>query len=239
MNLIFERGTRESPSGHALVYFRTGDTSVFASYILVPPISFDPTDFTPPALAPLLQGLDLSSMTLATPMPPIPQEVPNQEYLQALAERRNDDLVFAGNIVVSSVAMLMPEIAEAASQYGELYKSSVLPDANVPAPAPAMVSRFAGMTEGEKINQLTSLTGQLRDAASAGRPDTDIVDGMRELIDGLPAKYRVSQLIKAAQIPGERGQRLAGLYLERCYKLLHEEYLDLERIDREIEALED
>src|SRR5947209_13209611 len=237
MNLIFERGNREAPSGHALLYFRTGASGVYASYIVVPPISFDPTEFTPPALAPLLQGLDLASMTLATPMPPIPQLVPGAEYLQALAEHRNDDLIFAGDIVVSSPAMLMPEIAEAASQYGELYKSSAVPDATAPLPPPPAVSRYAGMSEGEKINALTSLTGQLRDSVRSGRPDQDVLDNMRDLIDALPAKYRVSQLIRAAQEPGERGQHLAELYLERCYKLLHEDYLDLERLDREIDAL--
>src|SRR5947209_9299350 len=114
MNLIFERGSAESPAGHALVYFRSGEDEVYASYLIVPPITFDPTDFTPPALAPLLQGLDLGNTMTATPIPPLPQVVSSVEYLMALAERRQDDLIFAGNIVVSSAALLMPEIAEVA-----------------------------------------------------------------------------------------------------------------------------
>ena len=36
---------------------------------------------------------------------------------------------------------------------------------------------------------------------------------------------------------GRRKPRVAELYLERSYKLFNEDYLDLERIDREIDAL--
>jgi hypothetical protein len=237
MNLVFERGDRNAPSGHALAYFRSG-AAVYATYILVPPISFDPTDFTPPALAPLLQSLDLGAMTMATPFPPIPQEVQSVSYLEALAERRKDDLIFCGAIVVSSAAMLIPEMGEAASQYGDLYRASEVPDAAAPSPPPELPpSRYDAMSDGEKINELTSLTGRLRDTMGNGRPDTEILDAMRDLTAALPAKYRGSGIIRAAQEPGERGQRLAELYLERCYKLLREEYLDLERIDREIDAL--
>jgi hypothetical protein len=236
MNLNFERGSAEAPAGHALVYFRTGEAEVYASYLIVPPITFDPTDFTPPALAPLLQGLDLGNTTTATPMPPLPQVVASVEYLMALAERRHDDLIFAGTIVVSSPALLMPEIAEVASQYGELYHHSAVPEPQAAAPVPDL-SRYEGLSEADKIRELTSLVGQLRDAISSGRSETEVVDEMRLLSDSLPAKYRVMQLVKAAQRPGDEGQRLAELYLERCYKLLNEDYLDLERVDQEIEAL--
>jgi hypothetical protein len=240
MNLVFERGDRSAPSGHALVYFRTGNDAVYAAYIIIPPIAFDPTEFTPPALAPLLANLDLGAMSMATPIPPIPQEVAGGEYLMALAERRNDDLIFAGSIVVSSPAMLIPEMGEAASQYNDLYRAAGVPDATptpIPAASTPAPSRYDTMSEGEKINELTSLTGQLRDTLTRGRPDTEVLDAMRDLTASLPAKYRGSGLIRAAQQPGERGQHLAELYLERCYKLLREDYLDLERIDREIEAL--
>ncbi|HCG00580.1 MAG TPA: hypothetical protein DEV93_08555 [Chloroflexi bacterium] len=238
MNLIFERGSADAPAGHALVYFRSGESEVYGSYLIVPPITFDPTDFTPPALAPLLQGLDLGNTMMATPMPPLPQIVPSVEYLMALAERRHDDLIFAGNIVVSSAALLMPEIAEVATQYGDLYQQSTVPDPQAPVPVPE-TSRYDGLSEADKIRELTSLVGRLRDSVRTGRGDTEVTDQMRLLADTLPAKYRVLQLTRAAQRPGEEGQRLAELYLERCYKLLREDYLDLERIDREIDAFGD
>jgi hypothetical protein len=60
---------------------------------------------------------------------------------------------------------------------------------------------------------------------------------MRLLAGTLPAKYRAPQLVAAAETPGERGEKLASLYLQRAYKLYREEYLDLERLDREIDAL--
>lgn len=235
MNLIFERGDRSAPAGHAFVYFRTGEDAIYASYIIVSPIAFDPSAFTPPALAPLLQGLDLGAATMAMPMPPLPQEVPNAEYLLALAERRNDDLLFAGTIIVSSPALLMPELAEASSAYGDLYAASALPDPELPV-QPPIRARYDGLSEAERIDELTSLTGRLRDSLSSGAADPAILDLMRELADSLPPKYRAPQLIRAAQTPGPEGQTLAQLYLERCYTLLREEYLELERIDREIEA---
>jgi hypothetical protein len=236
MNLIFERGDRNAPVGHALLYFLNGPASVYACYVIVPPIGFDPTEFTPPALAPLLQGLDLGQMTMATPMPPIPQEVQSVDYLRALAGRRGDDLIFGGSIVVQSPAMLIPSVGEAAGAYGELYQASTLPDASVPLPPALVPDRYEGMSESDRINELTALTGRLRDSVRNGRVDTSLLDEMRDLTASLPAKYRGSQIIKAAQEPGERGQHLAQLYLERCFKLLQEDYLDLERIDREIDA---
>jgi len=42
----------------------------------------------------------------------------------------------------------------------------------------------------------------------------------------------------AAFEPGERGARLAELYLERGYKLLDEEYADIPRIERAIRELQ-
>jgi hypothetical protein len=61
---------------------------------------------------------------------------------------------------------------------------------------------------------------------------------MRTLVEMLSPKYRGNRLLSAAQEPGERGRRLCELLLERAYALHREEYLDVGRLDREIEALE-
>ncbi len=95
------------------------------------------------------------------------------------------------------------------------------------------------MSEQEKLNQLTTLTGRLRDSLGTGEPDQEIERDMQTLGAALPAKYHVGDLVVAAAIRGDRGQKLAQLYLERCFKLYHEEYLDLERIDREIDEIAD
>ncbi len=240
MNLIFERGDRDVPSGHALIYFRAEDGAILATYVSVPPIPFNLGKFVPAFLAGAMEGLDLGSNMVTTPLPPSPEEVAGIEYLRALADRRSDDLIFAGGVNRSDVMRLMSEAAEAARQYGELYEQSTLPDSAAPPAEPTRPNdQFAALSEQEKLNQLTTLTGRLRDSLGTGEPDEDIERDMQTLGASLPAKYHVGDLVVAAAIRGERGQKLAQLYLERCFKLYHEEYLDLERIDREIDEIAD
>lgn len=240
MQLIFERGDRNAPVGHALIYFRGSDNSILATYVSVPPIKFDLSRFVPGFLAGALQGMDVSEGLVAAPMPPMVEEVPGIDYLHALAERRQDDLVFAGGTMRDDPMRLMGETQEAAREYGELYQASALPDEGTPAPAQAVqpeAERYADMSERELLNELTRLTGRMRDSLAGGTPDEGIERQMNAIVSLLPAKYRAERLVAAARTPGERYQRLAELYLERSYKLFNEEYLDLERIDREIEAL--
>lgn len=239
MQLLFERGNREAPLGHALIYFQGDDGSILATYVSVPPIAFDLSKFVPEFLAGALQGMDLGNSMVATPIPPIPEAVSSVDYLKALAERRGDDLVFAGGTYRSDPMRLAAEAGEAAREYAELY------GANIPSgggeemvtAAPAETSGYADLTEGEKLNELTRLTGRLRDLLATGSSDESLEREMAALAATLPAKYRAERLVQAARTPGERSQRLAQLYLERSYKLLAEDYLDLQRIDREIDAL--
>ncbi|HZS93673.1 MAG TPA: hypothetical protein VFA78_02665 [Chloroflexota bacterium] len=240
MNLIFERGDRDHPVGHALVYFRANDGSLVATYVTVPPIQFDLSSYMPGFLAGAMQGMDLGESMTATPIPPIPETIDDIEYLQSLAGWRHDDLVFAGGTMTGDPMRLAAEAAEAARQYGDLYRNAGTPQ---PAAPPEEVhsdadrERFTSMSESDKLNELTRLTGRLRDVVGNGGSDEDLEHQMRVLADLLPAKYRARELVDAATQPGERGQRLAELHLERCYKLHNEEYLDLERIDREIQAI--
>lgn len=238
MILDFRRGTSSNPVGHALIYFQSDDGSVLASYLTVPPIQFDLTEFMPKFLTDAMQGMDLSDVMGATLLPPIPQPVQSIDYLMALAERRGDDVIFAGAGNRSDPMRLAQEATGVGQAYSDLYGSAGW-DAGVPEPRAEEVpetSPYSGMSEGEQLQELTKLTGRLRDSVASGSPDFDIERQMRQLAVLMPRKYRVDDLIQAASIPGERGQRLAQLHLERSYKLFHEDYLDLERIDREIES---
>lgn len=96
---------------------------------------------------------------------------------------------------------------------------------------------MVALGEEGQLRELSNLTGRLRDSLRNGIPDQEVQDQMKLLADILPAKYRVMGLLKAALQTGEQGQRLAELHLERSYKLFHEDYLDLERIDREIQSI--
>lgn len=235
MDLSFERGDRANPVGHALVYFRSGDGSILASYLIVPPIEMDIGKLLPPMFASMMQGMDFGTEVSATPIPPIPDKVPSAEYLSEMARFRGDDLIFLGHVgdVMSAAAQLQ----EAAQSYYQLYAAVRPSDPAEGQAAPAAeteFARFATMSQQEQLNELTMLTGRLRDSLKSGPADGDLVSQMRQLAEVMPAKYRVSDLIEAASTPGERGQRLAELYIQRSYKLFNEEYLDLERIDRDI-----
>ncbi len=236
MHLIFERGDHDTPAGHALVYFRAEDNGVLATYVSVPPIPFNLGDFMPAAFAGMFGEMDLGNTMVATPIPPIPQDVESHEWLQMLAARRNDDLVFAGGVSRNSPTMMV-QAQEAAQAYGELYGQAAPVEEQTTRKVPQVdVSRYAHLGERELLNELTVLTGRLRDSIRNNAPDADIEREMRALAQLLPAKYRAIDLVEAAILPDDRGQRLAQLYLERSYKLYNEDYLDLERIDREIQA---
>ena len=80
-----------------------------------------------------MQGMDLGNAMVAAPMPPIPEQVPSSEYLQALAERRRDDLIFAGAVNRSNPMQVAAETSEAAREYADLYVGSQLPEEEVAA----------------------------------------------------------------------------------------------------------
>jgi hypothetical protein len=236
--LQFERGHRDAPVGHALLYFRADD-AILATYITVPPITFDLANYMPPMMAGMMQGAELSEAIGGAPLvlPPMPEQVESLGFLQALAEQRQDDLVFGGVTTRSNPVFLMQETAEAASEYVELYRAVVGNATSVRNIAVAEPSRFADMVEQDRLIELSRLVGRLRDSLG-GPMDLDIERQLQELAELLPAKYRVQDVVTAARTAGGRGQRLAELHIERCFKLYHEEYLDLERIDREIAAIQ-
>jgi hypothetical protein len=60
---------------------------------------------------------------------------------------------------------------------------------------------------------------------------------LRRTAGPLPEKYKAHELIQAALEPGERGWKLAQLYLERAYKLVDEQYAEIPRIERDIREL--
>lgn len=241
MILDFRRGDRDAPVGHALVYFQGDSGTTLASYIMVPPIRMDISKYMPPMFSSMMQGIDLGDAITATPFPPIPEPVESENLLFTLAERRQDDLIYGGYMSEQDPMRLAAELSEVVQAYAQLYTSSVDVQPDVPAAppsaavTPSSASRYSGLSQQEQLNELTALTGRLRDSVAAGVPDSEVQAQMRELAVALPAKYRVPDLIEAASIPGDRGQRLAELYLERSFKLFHEDYLDLERIDRAID----
>src|SRR5512146_3193245 len=99
MDLTFERGERDKPKGHALLYFRNpaNQGEVLASYLVVPPVPLDLSKYMPPLFAGNIPQSQLQPVS-AIPLPPVPEVVESRAYLQQLAEARDDDLVYGGTL---------------------------------------------------------------------------------------------------------------------------------------------
>src|SRR5207248_10991691 len=107
-----------------LLYFTTGTPErVLATYLVIPPVELNLAKYMPPMFAASLPlGVET---TRPVPLPPIPEEVPGQEYLRRLAEARGDDLVYAGSVLDDEPQRLMLETAYAADAYSQRYEGYV------------------------------------------------------------------------------------------------------------------
>jgi hypothetical protein len=96
------------------------------------------------------------------------------------------------------------------------------------------------MPDGEKVGRLARLTGTLRYALDGGdsRAVEETVSEMQRVARHLGDKYRPNELIAAARSPEARAAQLAQLYIERCYKLVEEDYAALAELDTRIGELE-
>ena len=240
MAVRFERGDPDRPRGHALLYYRTTEGQILATYVVVLPIAINPAKYIPPAFA---QRISEQATVAATALPPIPEPMDSVATVQRLAELRGDDLL-DGGVVTAEPERLMMQTHEIAGEYAERYKA--IADREPAAPAEAIEPpdedelRWVLMDEKGRIGELAKLTGQLRyavDGADAHQLRLTL-GKIEKLARHLPEKYRVDEFLRAAQRPGDSGRRLAELYIDRCYKLSNEQYETLADLDREIAALE-
>ena len=245
MSLIFERGEERQPKGHALVYFRGAEDSsqILASYLLVLPIPLNVTKYLPPLFA--AQAAHFPSTGIAAfPFPPLPEVVESYRELQSLAELRDDDLVFGGTLNPQDVESGLQITNEIMQQYQSLYMRyrESLPKPAEEEPAGASVDEvlFSLSNEKDKLTEISKLVGKIRFGVSSN--DTAMVKEAIAEIEALgkylPAGYKLSSVIKAAQVPGPRGDKLSELYLSRCYKICDEDYVDLGKIEEQIRQLE-
>jgi hypothetical protein len=247
VDLTFERGEPSAPRGHAIVFFRARHDPdvVLASYVVVPPVTIELSKYLPPMFAGHMPASDLRGS--AIPLPPLPERVESLSLLRRLAEARHDDLVDGGSLDPSNLEEQLRAVVEAAQRYTVLYQRFIadLPE-SAPEPAPSVALPDVDdllvslLSEREKLGELARLTGKLRYAVEGSDRTlaAETIGEMERIARHLPAKYRLDAFIKAAQIPGQRGQRLSQLYLERSYRLCDENYEGIEEIEMEIRLLE-
>jgi|DewCreStandDraft_5_1066085.scaffolds.fasta_scaffold00111_99 hypothetical protein len=241
MDLTFDIGDPQAPRGHALLYFRSPDgRKIMATYLIALPIVIEPTKYVPPIFAGRLPAA-VEKVT-ATALPPLPEEVESYEHLRRLAEARHDDLIDGGEVAPEQLDRLLYGAQEAAHEYAQLYQRYIerLPEpAREPEPDEDQV-RYLLMSERERLEELSRLTGTLRYAVEGrdSRLMAETVRRMQMLARYLPEKYRVNELIAAAQEPGERGTRLSALFLDRSFKLCNERYEELPALEQQIRELQ-
>ena len=246
MDIVFEKGSSEEPKGHALIYFRSSadPSELWGSYLVILPIAVDVSKYVPPFLMNQVSPMDLSAFAF----PPAPERIEGQSFLEQLAEKRSDDVLFCGTIDPADVAAGMMSVNEVVQRYSQM--CSALMPAQAPAAGEPSAEEDLGlsvnevmyglMADNDKLSELTKLVGRLRYAAESGEEalareaEVDI----NLLASHLPENHQVTRLIEVAKAGGNRGVRLADLYLQRCFHLTHEAYVKLGQVEDEIRTLE-
>ncbi len=249
MDLTFNRGSREEPKGHALLFFKNPSDAqqVWATYMVILPITVDVSKYVPPFLMNQVGELGPKDLS-AFAFPPTPEQVESYAVLEELARQRDDDVVFGGDIDPNDAAQGMMMINEAVQEYAEIYgryapaigePDDEQDDEDEGADVKDVIYEL--MSEGDKLEELTKMVGRLRFAVEGS--DTRQVEeaerDIRLLARHFPENHNISSLVRAAKADDRRGAELADLYLRRCYFLVHEEYARLADVERRLTELED
>jgi hypothetical protein len=247
--LTFRAGDPDRPRGHALVFFRDGDDpeQVWATYLVVAPIKMDLGKYIPAAFASQLAGQLSAAGPSAYPLPPVPEKFDGGiAAIERLAELRHDDLLDGGTLRMSDPLYALQPVTDIGTQYAEACARFL--DAqplDAPVASPSMSSSDVDdlllqvMPDSEKVGRLARLAGTLRYAVEGGdgRLVDETVGEMQKVGRHLPEKYRPQDLIAAARSSEPRAAQLAELYLERCYRLVEEDYAAMADLDTRIAQL--
>ena len=247
MDITFEKGSRDQPKGHAILYYLAGE-KVLATYLTVLPIKTDLTKYVPPFLAPQVKSAGMEDFS-SFPFPPIPEEVANLEYLEKLAELRGDDLIYAGFVREEDPLEAAQQVNDAVQEYTRIYNSAVQAapgmDASHALPSEPASDLDVGevmlslMSERDRLGELAKLVGKLQFAMEGndGRLMEESKGEIAVLAKYLPQKYHASQIVDAISQPGPHGSRLAQLYLDRCYKIADDDFNGLQQVEQSIKDL--
>ncbi len=257
MSIHFLRGSAQTPRGHAIFIARSSRNAnvIYSTYCLVPPIPMSLAKYLPPLFAAQIPTEELqgAGSVSGMPIPPMLEEGLSLAELEALAERRDDDLCDIGTISNEDVER-MQMASLSCQEYAQLYATY---NSQAPSISPRTSSSqektpvlndldadellIEAMSERQKLAELGKLVGTARYALD-GHDISALQDArkrMERISRRLPDKYRSSELITAATGQSMQSARLAELYLSRAYKLLDEEYADVPNLDRAIRELQE
>ncbi len=246
MAFTFERGSEDNPRGHALIYFQSSQDAgeLLATYLVVLPIQVDVSKYVPPFLMNQIGEVGAKELS-AFAFPPAPELVSGMDYIESLAKAREDDIIFGGTISTMDVTSLLGTVNEAVGWYADLCSDpteqpGALEDSADDDGLSVNDVLYGLMSDQDKLSELTRLVGRLRDAVGSG--DLDLAGETRTEIMALgrhlPDSHQVSRLAEAASSGGENASQLASLYLQRCFHLMSEEYVQLGQVEEDIRVLE-
>ena len=246
MDFTFESGDALKPRGHALVYFRDrlDPDKVYASYVIVLPVSVDFAKYIPPFLASHMGNMPMTDFS-AFSLPPMPEEVKSLQELQHLADIRQDDLLFAGITSSPDVPEMMEAVGEAVRYYSQLWSDYIASDAPTSSATPALSESgvnevlYSLMSERDKLSELSKMVGKLRFATEGADHQTsaETQEEIEILVRFLPEHFDIPSLLQAVTDVSSRGGQLAQLYLDRCYRLSDGDNLGAQDLDERIETL--
>jgi len=248
MDLTFERGTADRPKGHALLYFLDSATrqEVWATYLIILPIEVEVSKYVPPFLMNQLGDAGPKGLS-AFAFPPAPEKMHGKAHLEALAALRDDDILNGGAVNVADVAAAMYTVNDAIHKYADLYTGATEGVAASDQEADGAGSGmgvnevlYGLMSDGDKLSELTKLVGRLRFAVEGAESGVvkETEDEIGVLARHLPEHHHIARLIKAAKGADQRSTRLAELYLQRSYYLIHQSFAKLGQLEKEIRDLE-
>ncbi len=257
MSMRFIRGNVQSPRGHAIFFARSSSDPrlIYCTYCIIPPIPMSIAKYLPPMFAAQLPPEELgdSASVQGMPIPPMLEEAKSMEYLELLAERRDDDLCDIGPLSSKDEGARMQMAAMSSNEYGQLYATYLATFNRMPLSNRSEIGEstplddldaeellLQSMSERQKLTELSKLIGMARYAI--GGRDTSLLQEtkqrMQRIVSLLAEKYRGPDLVAAAFEQNERGAKLAELYLSRAFKLLDEEYADIPSIEKAIRELQ-
>lgn len=215
--MIFEKGDGNRPKGHALIYWRntTGAPEYLASYLDIPPLDQE----------------HLLSVPIVIPV--------DQNIFERLKEvyinQRGADLI-DGGVLDPTSNELKGKILEIMDEYSRRYRQSLsMAKSDVKFDLDDLT--YSILTEKEKLGRLTKLTGQLRDAVCEDNFPVvkTITAKLKDIASYLSSeKYRINDMVEAAQIPGIKGQELTELHIKEFFYICDENYEEAEKLRKTI-----
>ncbi len=252
MSVEYHRGDWVRPKGHAFIYLRNSldHEDVWATYVVVLPITVDLSKYVPPFLMNQMGEMDAQDLS-AFAFPPAPEQVPGYDALEQMAEMRDDDILYIGTHNPSDVTGAMGRVSEVVQAYSEEYTKitgssttggeSQGDEADEETGGLAVSDVLYGlMSDSDKLSELSKLIGRLRFAVD-GSDDRLISETESEIglvSNHLPQSHNIPQLVEAVKSNDSRSAELAEVYLQRSYHLVQEDYAKLTAIEGRIKELE-